>query len=152
MTLKWNWHSWRYDILYDMEDSLIFCTVSRFIAKSRLKRVKVHVSGTTSYTSDSVSTGKAVMFLIPELPWKLYWQNSTKWVMSPYAFCAIEGKKYFNCPELRRAGRTCASTALRLHIIYLFRFHFTFSSVKPRVWKTICHRLICLFHPVCLTF
>lgn len=70
MTLKW--HSWllakitpyftalllHFDMIFcmtvNMEDSLIFCTVTRFIAKLRLKRVKVHVSRTTGYTSDSV--------------------------------------------------------------------------------------------------
>ncbi len=35
---------------------LIFCGVTRFTAKSRLERVKVHVLSTTGYASDSVST------------------------------------------------------------------------------------------------
>lgn len=105
---------------------LIFCTVTRFIAKTRLERVKVHVSCTTGYTSDSVSTSKESHVSCSKVAMETILAKQHQMSNVPICFlCYWRGKKkYFNCPELKRGGRKCASSALHKLIIYLFRFYF----------------------------
>lgn len=100
---------------------LIFCTVTRFIAKSRLEGVKVHVSCTTGYASDSVSTSKESHVSCFKVAMETILAKQHQMSNVPICFlCYWRKKKYFNCPELRREEGESVLVLLSISSLFIY--------------------------------